>query len=384
MTEKKTDDHLPLIMGHSELDSESSQKTFFTPNYYQTRFISISIMKTISFNPKTISKKLLSGISDRARDVVVKRFGLESEKGLTLEAIGQEYGITRERVRQIENAALAAIRKSEHFEKANPVFEELREVVAKLGAIVPEDELLSYVSSDPNIQNHITFFLVLGDPFMKEKENAEFRHRWITDAEIARRVEGALREISSSIDSDALVPESELIGRFLDALEDVADDYKNEDNALRWLKLAKTIDKNPLGEWGSAESASVRAKSIRDLAYLIIRREGNPMHFSEVAKAIEETFGRKAHKATCHNELIKDSRFVLVGRGLYALTDWGYMPGVVHDVIRQLLEKHGPLTRDEIVDFVLKERYVKPNTIIVNLQNPKYFNRDTKGRYSIA
>lgn len=339
-------------------------------------------MKTISFNPKTISKKLLSEISDRARDVVVKRFGLESEKGLTLEAIGQEYGITRERVRQIENAALAGIRKSEHFEKTNPVFEELREVVTKLGAIVPEDELLSSISSDPNIQNHITFFLVLGDPFTKEKENTEFRHRWITDAEIARRVEGALRDIASSIDSDALVPERELVGQFLNALEDVADEYKNEDNALRWLKLAKTIDKNPLGEWGSSGSASVRAKSIRDLAYLIIRREGNPMHFSEVAKAIEETFGRKAHKATCHNELIKDNRFVLVGRGLYALTDWGYMPGVVHDVIHQLLEKHGPLTRDEIVDLVLKERYVKPNTIIVNLQNPKYFNRDIKGRYS--
>jgi hypothetical protein len=341
-------------------------------------------MKTISFNPKATSKKLLSGISDRARDVVTKRFGLESDEGLTLEAIGQEYGITRERVRQIENAALAAIRKGENFESAAPVFDELRDIVARLGAIVPEEELLAYISSDPNVQNHITFFLVLGDPFTKEKENTEFRHRWITDAEIARRVEGALQHIASAIDVDALIPENELVGKFLDALEDVADDYKNEDNALRWLKLSKTIDKNPLGEWGPSGSTSVRAKSIRDLAYLIIRREGNPMHFSEVAKSIESTFGRKAHKATCHNELIKDDRFVLVGRGLYALTDWGYMPGVVHDVIRQLLEKHGPLTRDEIVDLVMKERYVKPNTIIVNLQNPKHFTRDSKGRYAIA
>lgn len=345
---------------------------------------SVIFMKTISFNPKTISKKLLSGISERARDVVTKRFGLDSDKGLTLEAIGKEYGITRERVRQIENAALAAIRKSEHFEKVTPVFDELSSTIAKLGAVVPEDELLTYISSDSNTQNHIVFFLVLGDPFVKEKENSEFRHRWITDAEIARRVESALRSIASSIDKEALIPENELVGQFLNALEDVADDYKSEENVLRWLKLAKTIDKNPLGEWGSADSANIRAKSIRDLAYLIIRREGNPMHFSEVAKAIEETFGRKAHKATCHNELIKDGRFVLVGRGLYALTDWGYMPGVVHDVIRQLLEKHGPLTRDEIVDFVLKERYVKPNTIIVNLQNPKHFTRDNKGRYAIA
>jgi hypothetical protein len=85
--------------------------------------------------------------------------------------------------------------------------------------------------------------------------------------------------------------------------------------------------------------------------------------------------------ATTHNELIKDSRFVLVGRGLYALSEWGYMSGVVKDVIKNIIENDGPLTRDKIVEKVLKERYVKENTILVNLQNPKYFRRDKEGRY---
>jgi hypothetical protein len=75
---------------------------------------------------------------------------------------------------------------------------------------------------------------------------------------------------------------------------------------------------------------------------------------------------------------------VLVGRGLYALSEWGYMSGIVKDVIRKILEKHGPLTKEEIVQKVLNERYVKENTILVNLQNPKHFRKDKEGKYSFV
>jgi DNA-directed RNA polymerase delta subunit len=108
------------------------------------------------------------------------------------------------------------------------------------------------------------------------------------------------------------------------------------------------------------------------------------MHFTEVAKAIAKHFNRTAHIATTHNELIKDDRFVLVGRGLYALREWGYASGVVRDVIAKILEKHGALTKEEIIEKVLRERYVKPNTIIVNLQNSKRFRKDPAGKYSLA
>jgi DNA-directed RNA polymerase delta subunit len=123
---------------------------------------------------------------------------------------------------------------------------------------------------------------------------------------------------------------------------------------------------------------------MRDYAYLVIRKHGSPIHFREVAKNIEKIFDKKAHVATTHNELIKDPRFVLVGRGLYALSEWGYMSGVVKDVIRKVLEKNGPLTKKEVIDKVMKERYVKENTILVNLQNPKFFKKDKEGRYSFV
>ncbi len=150
------------------------------------------------------------------------------------------------------------------------------------------------------------------------------------------------------------------------------------------MSLSKNLGKNSLGEWGKSNSSNINAKGMRDYAFLVIRKHGSPIHFREVASSIEKIFKKKAHVATTHNELIKDPRFVLVGRGLYALAEWGYMSGVVKDVIRKIIEKNGPLTKEEIVDRVLKERYVKENTILVNLQNPKFFKKDKQGKYNIA
>jgi DNA-directed RNA polymerase delta subunit len=133
---------------------------------------------------------------------------------------------------------------------------------------------------------------------------------------------------------------------------------------------------------GPAESQNIKTRGIKDYAFLMMRKHGSPMHFREVAKAIVDTFGRKTHVATTHNELIKDPRFVLVGRGYYALAEWGYKPGVVREVIAEILEKEGPMTKDEIIDRVLKERFLKKNTILVNLQNPNYFARLDDGRYT--
>jgi DNA-directed RNA polymerase delta subunit len=152
----------------------------------------------------------------------------------------------------------------------------------------------------------------------------------------------------------------------------------------RWLSMSKMIGKNPLGEWGKSASSNIRAKGVRDYAYLVIRKHGSPIHFRDVAKQISELFNKEAHVATTHNELIKDPRFVLVGRGLYALSEWGYMTGVVKDVVRKIIEKEGPLTKEQVIDKVLKERYVKENTILVNLQNPKFFKKDKEGKYSVA
>jgi len=340
---------------------------------------------TITFKPKQTVKRLISSLPDRAREVIVHRYGLgKNVKRMTLDAIGKIYGITRERVRQIENYALTNIRKSDDYTKEKVAFTEIETLLHSLGGIVVEDDFLGHVSKDKSLQNHVYFLLVVGEPFRKFKEDDEFRHRWHVNEVLAKKVEEALRKLYANLGNQDLLPESEMVNKFLNHLEDISEKYKNQEVIKRWLQISKTIGKNPLGDWGVSASPNIKTKGMRDYAFLVIRKNGSPIHFRDVAKQITTMFNKKAHVATTHNELIKDPRFVLVGRGLYALAEWGYAPGVVRDVIRSVLEKSGPMTKEEVIDKVMKERYVKENTIIVNLQNPKYFKRDKDAKYSPA
>lgn len=336
----------------------------------------------ITFKPKQVTKNLIAELPKRAQDVIVKRYGLGPDnQKMTLEAIGEIYGITRERVRQIENFALKAIRASDAFKAEAPVFEELKTVMIGMGGLVAEHHFLHAISDDRAIQNHIHFLLVLGDMFVKHKEDDHFVHRWSVDKEITQKVERSLKALYESLSDADLIEEGQMIERFLRHLEDINDEYRNHEIAKRWLSLSRRISRNPLGEWGVSHSPNVSARGIRDFAYLVLRKHGSPMHFTEVAKSIAEHFEKKAHVATTHNELIKDKRFVLVGRGLYALAEWGYSTGVVRDVIAEILRKNGPLTKEEVIEKVLRERYVKPNTIVVNLQNPAYFKKTPEGKF---
>jgi hypothetical protein len=227
--------------------------------------------------------------------------------------------------------------------------------------------------------------LALGEDFKKHKEDDHFHAHFATDDKTATHVREALTKLYSSINEEDLVAEEEVFNRFMGHLNELIAEYKdNKEIIYRYLALSKVIGKNQLSEWGRTSSPHVKARGIKDYAYLIMRRANRPMHFKEVAQEINKTFGKRAHVATCHNELIKDSRFVLVGRGMYGLKDWGHTGGVVRDVITEVLKEAArPLSKDEIVKRVLAKRIVKPNTVLVNLQNTKHF-RKVAGDYTLA
>lgn len=337
-----------------------------------------------SFSPKTVTKDLLSALPDRVRRVLTDRFGLQGAgKGRTLEAIGKEYGITRERIRQIESGGITAVRESAGYTTHAQSLEELKKTIHELGGILSEQTILGTLPKNEAERNHVLFILTVGHHFTDKREDADFHRRWHVDASLAESVESALSELYASLEASALLPEDEFLGEFTKSLKNAGIKNRDEETMRRWLGISKRLGRNPLGEWGRTESPHVRIKNTRDFAFLTLKRHGSPMHFTEVAKGIRELFRREAHPATTHNELIKDGRFVLVGRGLYALKEWGYAPGVVREVIRNILERDGVLSREEIIDRVKRERYVKDATIVVNLQHSE-FKRQPDGRYALT
>lgn len=343
-------------------------------------------MPILTFKPKIITRQLVSSLKDRTRDIIIQRYGLagNAEKK-TLEAIGDQYGITRERIRQITNFAFNLMKESQAFESAQDVFSEMRENIERKGKILSEaDALLHLAGNDPLAQNHIYFLLVLGDDFTKLKEDEEFHHRWTVHQDHADKVHQALRALHNEIGESDLVSEKDIIASLKKHIEKIVEEKIDEEMAKVWLNLSKVVGQNAMGEWGKVSSPSISPRGVRDLAYLVLRKEGSPMHFIEVAKKISSYFGREANSATVHNELIKDGRFVLVGRGLYALAEWGYKYGTVRDIIKYIIKSEGPSSKEDIVKKVLKERYVKENTILVNLQNRDYFKRSKEGKYLIG
>lgn len=341
-------------------------------------------MPKLGFQPHQISNALIEPLSERSKDVVIRRFGLDGTEGQTLEAIGQHYNITRERVRQIVNQAVKKIRKSDVSDEHAEVFSKLRNEIEQLGHVVAEDELLDHLAEDGE-HNHYYFLLHVGPDFNREKSNTKFHHRWSVSKSISKAVHSAIDNLRKKLSKKELVSEDKLVKMFRDFIQKEleVDQEIADDHLLRYLKVSKEIDSNPLGEWGLASSPIVKLKGMRDYAYLVLKKHGSPMHFSEVTNKIEELFGKQAHQATTHNELIRDSRFVLVGRGLYALKEWGYREGVVRDVIAEILRENGPLSKEEIIDLVLRERYVKSNTVAVNLQDQRYFTKTADGKYTI-
>lgn len=341
----------------------------------------------LSFKPKQVTKKLLSPLTGRAKDVVSSRFGINDVSDRkTLESIGKTYGITRERVRQIEQFALATIRKSDMYRDFTHVFQELKELMHKLGGFVAEHEILEHIAKkDLDTQNHIHFYLTLGDEFKKMKEDDHHHHRWSVNSKVTDVVHVALKNLFAKLDDHELIEEEEIIDLFAEELKDLSEEYRQKEILHRYLRISKAISKNALNEWGKSTSQHIHTRGIKDFAYLVIRKEGKPMHFKDVAKNIVKLFGKKAHVATTHNELIKDKRFVLVGRGVYALQEWGHTGGVVRDVIADVLRAAGtPMTKEAIVEKVTEKRVVKPNTIIVNLQNESFFKKTKDGLYTLT
>jgi hypothetical protein len=338
-------------------------------------------MSKLQFKPAQVTKRLVQALPDRSRDVIISRFGLGKNRPETLDAIGKRYGITRERVRQIENHAIKLIQDSQALAKEAAAFGSLENAIRELGGILPEKNLLNEFAKDQETKNQLYFLLVVGKPFSLAKESNDFKTRWYVDPELAKSVEDALKQVHAKVKPSEILSEDQLVDHVMACLTRVNAKYRSKDTVRRWLELSNCLMSNPLGEWGKSDAPGIKVKNIRDHAYLALKRHGSPMHFREVAKAIEKLFGKKAHEATTHNELIKDSRFVLVGRGIYALKEWGYRSGPVVEIIKHILKESGSLSREEIMKRVAKERYVKPNTITVNLQNAAFTK--VGGKYAL-
>ena len=328
----------------------------------------------------TIIESVLAGLNPKQKKVLVSRFGLKTGRTATLQEIGNELGVTRERVRQIEASALKKISDIAKKEANSLVVAALSELKRSHG-VRRSDELIAALSEEigspaKHFAEKVTFlFIAAGSPGY-QKENDETNAYWYADTEARDRYLDTVKKITAFF--RAAKKDDIIVHRkHLEAFPDFA--------SFSFLSIPKHFGTNVFGDFGLRAWAEITPKTVRDKAYLVLKKHGKPLHFEEIAKSIAK-FGidrKSAHVQTVHNELIKDKRFVLVGRGIYGLGEHGYEPGTVKEVIVKLLTKHGPLEPAEVVRLVNEQRILKQNTILLSLQNKRHFRKLPDGRYHV-
>ena len=324
------------------------------------------------FNYQKICDELLSDLTPRAKEIIKRRFCLvegtsnlakRNKQRETLESIGKDYGITRERTRQIEEDGFSRFKPK--VKRCENVFQYFINELKKTGNLRKEDALLEALGKR-KFQNHVFFLLTLGDGFTRFGETKEFYALWTTK-------------------NDFFISAQKALGSFSSRLQEKNQPLAGKVPAF-YLEISKTIQQGPEGLFGLKDWPEINPRGVKDWAYLAFKKEKKPLHFSETAELVNKFYKteRETLPQTVHNELIKDPRFVLVGRGLYALKEWGYESGVVKEVIATLLKKaKKPLAQQEIVKQALSQRFVKENTILLNLNDKERFLKNEDGKYTV-
>lgn len=345
------------------------------------------------FNPAEIVGQILKLLQTKEGDVLRRRFGLDGQAPETLEEIGKTFHVTRERIRQIERSAKQKLLHDKNAQATlHPVEQLVTTFLTNSGGMVDDETLahhfLQYsTETKTNIQTlDFLFRELFADKISPVRADKEFRPAWrlkLSSLELIRETITVLVDVISKAGHPLSQPEILTAFRQTEFARH-HEHQLTDDGILAALGISQSLGRNPFGDYGLSTWGSILPRRMHDKIYLVLRKHGKPLHFTEITRLINEAgFGRrKAYPPTVHNELILNEQYVLVGRGTYALREWGYEPGVVADVLVKILQDAGhPMSRDELVSKVLEQRFVKRNTIHLALNNRQRFQRLNDGRY---
>lgn len=361
------------------------------------------------FNPAELIAALLKTLPNKESDILSRRFGLLGKEKETLEQIGKYYDITRERIRQIETATIKKIKELKDFKEQVRVAElHISHLLENYGGIMEENFLLKeviYPEDQPANYQASKFILnrLLDEKIETVKSNPDLLAGWKLPTISLDLISQITKELVNIIEKEnKLLKQGELIERFCKTefyqnnkqqifalrlgIEENKLDQQISKTIESYLKISKKIDQNILGEWGLTHWATIKPKRMGDKVYLVLQKSQKPLHFTEITNLINQAGfdGKTAYPATIHNELILDDRYVLVGRGIYALKEWGYQSGTVLDIIIGILKNAGkPLTKEETVKAVLDQRIVRKSTIYLALTNKEKIKKLPDNCYTL-
>ncbi len=334
----------------------------------------------------------LDQLKPREADVIKRRYGLLGGEPETLQDIGQRFSVTRERVRQIETAGLKKLSVLLQQPPLATIIQLAQELVRMHGGVMEQSRLVAEflpAAQQTTAGQHTLLFLLKQSPGLHAAAAEGQTAAFFAISAAHRHAVGQVLPILADTVASAKQPVTAAA-----LLPSISNDPRSDgvhyllttDFLDSTLAISTAFVETPDNAWGLASWPEINPRNIHDKTLYVLRQAGTPLHFTEITKRIAAARFDHKHVTTqaVHNELINGDEFVLVGRGIYALAEWGYLPGTVADVIKAILAKaRGPLDREEIIDQVLKQRHVSRSTIIINLQEKSLFKRQGQA-YSLV
>jgi len=333
--------------------------------------------KKSSFSFFLALENLLKQLPERSQSIIKNRIGLLKEKPRTLEKTGNIFGITRERVRQIITDSVKKIsQKKDHpdFARAQSVL--FFTIGQNSGIMKKVDIVRKFSQGKEEEANALVFFssCCSSDLFF---ESEDIEESWILRKTVVEKVE-QVKNAAETILAEKKKPLKEEI--FVDEIRrKIPESDLTQKEILDFLRVLKKIKPNKFGKWGMADWKEINPNGTREKIYSVLQEKKKPLHFAQIAKLIDyfQLGKKKAHPQTIHNELIKNNQFVLIGRGIYALREWGYPEGTVRDVLKKIIKNsRTPLKKEDILNEILKIRQVKKATVLINLNNDNIFVKE--------
>ena len=343
-------------------------------------------------NLTTLTEGLIKELSSRDQTIIKKRFGLFDKKPMTFNAIGQEFKVTRERIRQIQEECLKDIREQKMPVLYKDFINASKKILKNNGDVLEDNAFMNSLKEQYGKDTQsgvINFLLSLNENFYFFSGNNFFKPFWCF-ANINLNDIKKLAELIESILKKNQAPMT------LKEIEKAMSTKVNSKYISNVMHIYKKIGANPFGQFGLISWSIINPLNARDKAYFLMKYYlKKPVHFKALTSYLKENGALNVNQMvdkkkkevsvqTVHNELIKDPRFVLVGHGHYALTEWGYNPGVIKEIIVQILQtSNQPLSENDIISKVKEQRMAKDNTIKFNLRNSHQFEKNSDGKYQL-
>ncbi|MBT3834869.1 hypothetical protein HOF56_01330 [Candidatus Peribacteria bacterium] len=342
---------------------------------------------TLQFNLQDMISDLFLVLTEKEQEVIKRRFSITGSSRQTLEKIGKHFNVTRERIRQIESIALNKLRRTVGTTKLDDINQMAKGILRANGGLMLEESLIASIlkrmeNPTPTDASVLKLSLSIDGELSHIGRTGSLKPSWrfnsLAQKDINVITNGAVKILKRR---EECMNETELVSAIQNL--ELFGEKKPSDELIASALTVDSRLKNVEAGWGITDWRFVRPRSIRDKVEIILKKEGRPLHFVEIANRIREAnFDHKnVTVQAVHNELIRYPQFVLVGRGLYGLSEWGFEPGTVADVIEKILDEKGPLTKKEIIAEVAKQRKVKVGTISLNLQKMPYFVRVGRAVY---